>query len=401
MTEKVVIIGAGQAGLSAATELRKLGHNGPITLIGDEADHPYQRPPLSKKYLTGEITRDRLYLRPAQFFDEQSITLIRSQTVDRLDRAAQQVFVGEQKYEYDHLILTTGATPRYLPNDIGGALEGVHVMRSLADTDRLAPSFLPGKRLLVVGGGYIGLEVAAVAALAGLKVTVIEMADRILQRVAAKETSDYFRALHTSHGVEILENTVLNRLIGDTAVTGAILSNGLERSFDLVIAGIGVSPNDQIAQMAGLAVDNGIAVDSYSQTSDPHIWSAGDCASFPLGQGRVRLESVPNAIDQAENLAGNIMGAKQPYQPKIWFWSDQFDVKLQIAGTNAGYETVVSRPAIKPGSASFWYYRGDVLIAVDAMNDPRSYMVGKRMIESGNSPAKCSVSDPNTDLKSF
>jgi 3-phenylpropionate/trans-cinnamate dioxygenase ferredoxin reductase subunit len=256
-----------------------------------------------------------------------------------------------------------------------------------------------GKRALIVGGGYIGLEAAAVCAKRGVKVTLVEMGDRILQRVAAPETSDYFRALHAEHGVKILEGTGLQRLEGEAGqVTRAILSDGAVVEVDFVVVGTGITPGSQLAEMAGLELENGIKTDAQGRTSDAAIWSAGDCASFPYKGGRIRLESVPNAIDQAEVVAQNMMGTAKDYVATPWFWSDQYDVKLQIAGLNTGYDSVVTR-AGDGRTASFWYYKGDQLVAVDAMNDPRAYMVGKRLIDMGKSADKSVVADPAADLK--
>jgi len=226
------------------------------------------------------------------------------------------------------------------------------------------------------------------------------MADRILQRVACPETSDFFRQLHRDHGVDIREGVGLERLTGEGAVSGAQLTDGSELDVDFVIVGVGIRPGTALAEAAGLEIDNGIKVDAQGRTSAPHVWAAGDCASFPYRDGRIRLESVPNAIDQAECVAENIMDAHKDYVAKPWFWSDQYDVKLQIAGLNTGYDRVVTRRA-DADSVSFWYYCGDVLLAVDAMNDPRGYMVGKRLIESGKSPAPEVIADPDTDLKAL
>ncbi len=397
----VVVIGAGQAGSSLVAKLRNSGFEGKVTLIGAEAVPPYQRPPLSKAYLLGDMTLDRLFLRPESFYAEHAIDLRLNTRVTGIDRAARQVHVGGDVIAYDHLVLTTGSDPRRLPASIGGTLAGVFVVRDLADVDAMAPHVAAGRRALIVGGGYIGLEAAAVAAKRGLQVTLVEMADRILQRVAAPETSDYFRDLHQSHGVTIREGVGLDRLLGEGHVTGARLSDGTELEVDLVIVGVGIAPATALAEAAGLEIENGIKVDARGQTSDPAIWAAGDCASFPWKGGRIRLESVPNAIDQAECVAENIMGAAKDYVATPWFWSDQYDVKLQIAGLNAGYDRTVLRPGDKPGSQSVWYFRGDVLLAVDAMNDPRAYMIGKRLIEAGHSPAPAAVADPATPLKSL
>lgn len=396
----VVIVGAGQAGAAVAAKLRALGYAGEVTLIGEEPAPPYQRPPLSKAYLMGEMEEERLWLRAPDFWAAQGITLRLGQPVTGIDTAARTVTVGDEVLGYDDLVLTTGSAPRRLPAAIGGDLAGVFTVRTLADVDAMRAEFAPGRRLVVVGGGYIGLEAAAVARKLGLEVTVIEMAPRILQRVAAPETSDWFRALHAGHGATILEDTGLERITGETRADGVLLKDGRRLPADFVVVGVGITPGTALAEAAGIALENGIRTDAQGRTSAPHVWAAGDCASFPWQGGRIRLESVGNAIDQGEMVAANILGAGQDYQARPWFWSDQYDCKLQIAGLNAGYDRVVTRPG-DGGGASFWYYRGDVLLAVDAMNDPRAYMVGKRLIEAGKSPDPGLLADPATDLKAL
>ena len=399
---KIVIVGAGQASSSCAAKLRNSGFEGSLTIIGKEPVIPYQRPPLSKKYMLGDMELDRLFLRPEAFYSEHSIDLRLGQTVEAINREAKTISIGDTELSYDQLVLTTGSWPRRLPSKIGGDLQGVYVMRDLADADTMAKEFVAGKKVLIIGGGYIGLEAAAVASAKGLDVTLVEMADRILQRVAAPQTSDYFRALHKSHGVKIIEGVGLSTLTGnDGKVSKATLSDGTELDVDFVIAGVGVVPADELAQQAGLDIENGIKVNSFGQTSDPSIWSAGDCASFPYEDSRIRLESVGNAIDQAEIIAENLIGADRPYAAKPWFWSDQFDVKLQIAGLNMGYDDVIVRHGDTENSQSHWYYMGDRLIAVDAMNESRSYMIGKRLIEAGKSPDKATIQDPTTDMKAL
>ena len=397
----VVAIGAGQAGAALAARLRSGGHAGPITLIGEEPILPYQRPPLSKGYLLGEMGADRLTLRSADFYAEHDIALRLGAPVSAIDPKARTVTLGTETIRYDDLVLTTGSVPRRLPAAIGGDLAGVYTVRTVADVDAERAEFSPGRRLVIVGGGYIGLEAAAVAAKLGLDVTVLEMAPRILQRVAAPETSDYFRALHTAHGVKILESTGLERLLGEAGhVTAARLTDGREIPADFVIAGIGILPATQLAEAAGLVIENGIRTDSHGRTSDPHIWAAGDCASFPWQGGRLRLESVQNAIDQADLVADNILGADKDYVPMPWFWSDQYDCKLQIAGLNTGYDRIVTRGP-DGAAVSFWYFKGDRLLAVDAMNDSRAYMVGKRLLETGRAVDAGAISNPATNLKSL
>ena len=397
--QHVVVIGAGQAGASCVAKLRNGGFEGKITLIGAEPCPPYQRPPLSKGYLLGDMTLERLFLRPEAFYADQGIALKTDCRVTAIDPEARVLSTTEGEVAYDELVLATGSLPRRLPAAIGGDLDGVFTVRDLADVDAMAPRFVKGAKVLIVGGGYIGLEAAAVAAKLGLEVTLVEMADRILQRVAAPETSDYFRALHEGHGVTLREGVGLERLLGEGHVTGARLSDGTEIAADFVITGVGIEPDIALAKAAGIEIDNGIKVDAQGRTSVPGIWAAGDCTSFPYRGGRIRLESVPNAIDQAEVVAENILGAGKEYIAKPWFWSDQYDVKLQIAGLNAGYDRVVTR--LGEGSASFWYYLGETLLAVDAANDPRGYMVGKRLIEAGKSPDPALVADSQTDLKAL
>ncbi|MFO8125432.1 NAD(P)/FAD-dependent oxidoreductase [Yoonia sp.] len=398
----VIVVGAGQAGASLVAKLRATGFEGDITLIGAEKVPPYQRPPLSKAYLLGKLAEERLYLRPAAFYADHNIALRLDTRVTGIDRAAQTVVLSDgETLHYDELALTTGAHPRTLPAAVGGMLDGVFAVRDLSDADAMSPAFTPGKRVLIIGGGYIGLEAAAVASKLGLEVTLVEMADRILQRVAAPETSDYFRALHQSHGVDIREGVGLDRLLGDDHVTGAVLTDGTTLDVDFAVVGVGITPATILAESAGIAVDNGITTDSHGRTSDPHIWAAGDCASCQFHGQTIRLESVGNAIDQSEVVALNIAGGDTPYTPKPWFWSDQYDCKLQIAGLNIGYTDVYVRKGDAPDVQSNWYYNGATLLAVDAMNDPRNYMIGKRLIEAGRSPDPAVITDPATDMKAL
>lgn len=395
----IVVIGAGQAGASLVAKLRTSGYDRPITLVGDEPVPPYQRPPLSKKYLLGQMPQDRLFLRPAAFYDDHAITLKLGTPVAAIDPVSRHVRLGDDLLAYDQLALTTGSIARRLPSQIGGALSGVHCVRTIRDVDAMVPKFVRARRVLIVGGGYIGLEAAAVAAERGLAVTLVEMAPRILQRVACAETSDYFRALHLAHGVDIREGVGLVRLRGDDRVTGAELTDGTRIDTDFVIIGVGIDPDTRLAQAVGITLDNGIATDIFGATSIAGIWAAGDCASFPYDDGRLRLESVQNAIDQAECVAENMLGARNPYVPHPWFWSDQYNVKLQIAGLSTGYSQIVVRGA-DHGPRSHWYFGDEGLLAVDAINDPRSFMIAKRAFQEGIPISQAVVADPAADLKS-
>ncbi|WP_026283064.1 FAD-dependent oxidoreductase [Rhizobium sp. 2MFCol3.1] len=401
MTDRLVIIGAGQAGFAMAAKLRALKDIRPITILGAEDVLPYQRPPLTKKYLLGEMSFDRLLFRPEQWFTDNEVEIRLSTWVEQIKRDKKQVVLQDgSTIDYGTLALTTGSTPRGLPAAIGGDLKGVYVARDKRDADLLAAEMRPGRRVLIIGGGYIGLEAAAVARHLGLEVTVIEMADRILQRVAAKETADIMRVIHEEHDVQIREKTGLKHLIGrDGKLVGAELSDGSIIDIDFAIVGIGVTPNDQLAKESGLEVANGIVVDEFARTSDPSIFAAGDCAALPWQGGRIRLESVQNAVDQADAAAAIIAGGNAPYEPKPWFWSDQYDVKLQIAGFNLGYDETLLRPGAREGAHSIWYFKSGKFIAVDAINDAKAYVSGKKMLELGINPDKSILADGSSDLK--
>lgn len=403
MAGRLVIVGAGQAAFALAAKLRMLKDTRPITVLGSEPVLPYQRPPLSKKYLLGEMSFDRLLFRPEAWYAENDVEIRLSTPVEAIDRTSRSVklFDGSE-IAYETLALATGATPRRLPSAIGGDLEGVFTVRDKADADRLATEMKPGHRLLIIGGGYIGLEAAAVARKLGLDVTLIEMADRILARVAAPQTADAIRAIHAAEGVQIFEKTGLTRLIGDEGrVKAAELSDGRVIDADMVIVGIGVTPNDRLAGDAGLEVQNGIVVDSFGRTSDPAIFAMGDCAVQDWKGQQVRIESVQNAVDQAEAVAAILAGGSEPYRPKPWFWSDQYDVKLQIAGFNLGYDETVVRPGARDGSLSVWYFHAGDFIAVDAINDAKAYVTGKKLLDMGRSVDRATIADPALDLKTL
>ena len=401
MTGRLVIVGAGQAAFALASKLRALKDERPITIIGSEDAYPYQRPPLSKKYLLGEMRFDRLMFRPEEWYAENNVDIRLSTWVEEIDRAAKTVRMQDgSTLSYDKLVLATGAAPRLLPASIGGDLEGVLTVRDKRDADRLVEEMKPGRRLLVIGGGYIGLEAAAVARKLGLEVTLIEMADRILQRVAAKETADIMRGIHQAHGVSIREKTGLVRLVGmDGRVAAAELSDGSMLDVDFVIVGIGVTPNDRLARESGLDVGNGIVVDDHTRTSDADIHAVGDCAMLPWRGQHVRLESVQNAVDQAEAAAAVLAGTEAAYEAKPWFWSDQYEVKLQIAGFNLGYDETMLRPGAREGSWSVWYFRDGRFVAVDAVNDAKAYVAGKKLLDTGAEPDRAILADAAADLK--
>ena len=402
MSQTILIVGAGQTAIAFAAKMRQLDETAKITLIGEEPSLPYQRPPLSKKYMTGEMDAERLLLRPDDWYEENRIECLTSRTVEKIELANKQLTANGETLSFDKLMFATGSRPRQLPEALGGSLKGVYSLRDLKDADAIGAEITEGKQALIIGGGYIGLEAAAVLSTKGMKVRVIEMADRILQRVAAKETSDFVRAKHKSHGVEIMEGVSLKSLEGENGrVSKAVFQEGPALNVDLVLVGIGVLPNMEIAKEAGLVCGNGIEVDDLTRTSHPDIHAAGDVASFEYRGNRIRLESVQNAIDQAEHAAKVIVGETAPYLPYPWFWSDQYDMKLQIAGLNLGYDQTVIRPGSREGGQSVWYFQKGKFIAVDAINDSKAYMFGKKILELGRDITPDQASDAAFDLKSL
>ncbi len=404
MTEKIIIIGGGQAAVSFIAKFIKTvsdDFDGSVTLVCEEPDLPYQRPPLSKKYATGDMTREQLSLRTEAWYGENGITYMLGTRVTEVSTENKTISLEDgSSLEWTKLLFATGSRARELPNALTSDLDGVHTFRTLADADRFATLLQPGQRALIIGGGYIGLEAAAVCAAKGLEVTLVEAADRILQRVACPETSAWFKRKHESQGVTVVEGVGIDALEGkDGAVSQARLSNGDVIDTDFVIAGIGIIPNAELASDAGLTVEGGIVVNEHCQTTHPDIFAAGDCAAFRYKDELTRLESVQNAIDQADCAALNMLGQATEYTPYPWFWSDQYDVKLQIAGLNRGYDQVVVRESQTEGSVSHFYFKEGQFIAVDAINDPRTYMIGKRMLENGKTLSPEQAQDTSIELK--
>ena len=379
----VVVIGAGQAALQTIMSLRQGGYEAAITLVGDEAYLPYQRPPLSKAYLSGKMERDRLFLKPDAFYTDNQVTLKLDMRVDSLDAAAKSVKLSNgETLAYEYAVIATGSRPRLL--DVPGRqLDNIFDLRGMADIDAMQPHFVEGKKLLVVGGGYIGLEAAAVAAAMGMRVHVLEAAPRLLARVAEPEISAFYTRLHKDNGVTLVTDSQMTGFVGDNAVRGVEMADGSVINADIVITGIGILPNIEIAEAAGLTVENGIVVNEVGQTSDAHIFAAGDCTSHPndlLGR-TMRLESVPNAIEQGKAVASAICGAPKPYHQVPWFWSDQYDVKLQIAGVPLEIDQKVLRGDDSTNSFAWFYFTGDKLTGVTAVNRPAEFMAGRTLIE--------------------
>jgi 3-phenylpropionate/trans-cinnamate dioxygenase ferredoxin reductase subunit len=399
---RIVVIGGGQAGAQALQSLRQSGYAGALTLVGDEPALPYQRPPLSKAYMKGEMTEERLYFRPAPWYQDQNIEVILSTPAKSVDRANRTVELAHGGHlDYDALIIATGSRPRVLPTK-GATLHGVHDLRDLSDVERIRPNMIAGRKMVIVGAGYIGLEAAAVARQMGLDVTVLEMAPRVLARVTSPVMSDFFETEHRAQGVQILTGARLDHLDGDgDKVTAAILADGARIDADIVLVGIGILPNEELARDAGIACNNGILVDRDARTSDPRVFAAGDCASRPLVHyGRSgRLESVHNAIEQGKLAAAAILGKPRPVEDCPWFWSDQYDLKLQIAGLNQDYDEIVVRGDPKDRKFAAFYLRNGTLIAVDAINSPPEFLASKKLIMSGAKLAPAVLGDTSISMK--
>jgi len=402
MTERIVVIGAGHGGGELCAALRQQGFAGAITLIGDEPHPPYQRPPLSKAYLTGGTERAHLFLKGNDFYEDSGIALRLGQSVAKIDRSRKCVQLSDgSDVPYTRLAIATGARPRPLPVP-GADCEGVHYLRTIRDADAIAPLLRAGQRLAVIGGGYIGLEIASSARKSGVDVVVIERLSRLLARVASEALSARVHRLHTAHGVTIRLDTEVGRIEAGGAGPTLHLAGGGPIETDVVVVGIGVIPNQDLAAETGLLTRNGIIVDAHCRTSDPDIFALGDVAEHPNRLfGRVRLESVQNAVEQAKACARNMLGAGQAYDAIPWFWSEQFDCHLQIAGLSGGAEQTILRPGRDEHSGSLWNFRAGRLIAVEAMNDAKAYMMGRRWLAGGTSPDPGLIIDPERDLKTL
>lgn len=394
------MIGAGHAGGQAAASLRQEGYEGEIVIIGDEPHIPYQRPPLSKQYLAGEHGLERVYLRPEKFYADRDVTIRPNVRVKAIDRTAQTVATSDgEALPYSKLLLATGSRPRRLR--LGGEdLPGIHYLRTIADVDAIRADMAPGRKVVVVGGGYIGLEVASVCIEAGLEVRVLEMEDRILQRVTTPFMSEFYHDLHDRRGVSLHTGTTVTGFAGNGRVR-QVLCGGLAFDADLVIVGIGIVPNVELAQDAGLPCDDGIVVDDRCRTADEKIYAAGDCTNHPnpLLHRRLRLESVPNAMEQARVAAANLCGGDRVYATVPWFWSDQYELKLQMVGFAADGDTEVLRGDQSANSFAVFHLKDGRLAAVDAVNSPREFMICRRLI--GRQVDSRTLANPETELKSL
>lgn len=381
-TQTIVIIGAGQAGGETASELRKQGFAGRIVLVGDEPHVPYRRPPLSKAYLNGSATQESLYILPPAGLEKARIEFIGGVRAERIDRAAKQLHLADGRaLHYDKLVLATGGRARTLSLP-GADRPNVFPLRSIADVQALRGHCLEGKSAVIIGGGFIGLEVAAVAVKLGMKVTVLEGLPRVLARVTVPEVSAFFERIHREAGVDLRTGVQIAALEGEAAVTQVVQADGSRIAADFVLAGIGQLPNVELAQQAGLVVDNGIVVDEYSRTADPDIYAAGDCANHPNAfyGCRLRLESVQNAMEQGRVVAAALLGKPQVYNVVPWFWSDQYDLKLQMVGLSAGFDRMIVRGDFNSRAFAAFYLKDGRMIAADTVGRPQDFMFAKKLV---------------------
>ena len=400
----VVIVGASHAAVQAIETLRREGHTGRIVLVGDEPSLPYNRPPLSKKYFSGELERERLLLRSAHFYEQAKVEVKLGVRATAIDRTDQRLRLSDgTELRYDKLLLCIGSRNRQL--DVPGKdLRGIHYLRTMADVDDIRGEIAGARRLVVVGAGYIGLEAAASARHLGLDVTVLEMADRPMNRVVAPEISAFYRRRHEREGVHLFCNTSVTSFVGaDDGRVRAVACGEREFPCDFVIVGVGIVPESTLAASAGLRCENGITVDEACQTSDPNIYAAGDCTCHPSVRygRRLRLESVDNAVEQAKTAATNICGKPARHTHVPWFWSDQYDLKLQIAGLSTGYDQAVIRGDPDGGKFALYYLAQGELLAVDAVNSPKDFMTGKKWIAERKRPDPAKLADIDVDLKTL
>jgi 3-phenylpropionate/trans-cinnamate dioxygenase ferredoxin reductase subunit len=408
-SESILIVGAGHAGGELATALRMEGCTAPIALVGEEDYLPYQRPPLSKAFLSGQVGIESLYLRPAATYEKHGIELLLGSQVGALDRGARCVeLTNGRRLAYRKLALTTGGRVRRLPPAIAGEADGCgnfHYLRTIRDVGRIQAQLEPGFRLVIIGGGYIGLEVAAVGVKRGLHVTVLEALPRVLARVTAPELSTFYEHVHREAGVDIRIDTTVTGFELDSSrdAVSAVLTSAGRVAADLVIVGIGLQPNVELAQAAGLEVTDGIVVDEFTVTSDPDIVAAGDCTNHPNSafERRVRLESVPNAVEQARTAAAVLAGKPRAYDAVPWFWSDQYDLKLQMVGFSAGYDQLVLRGSTSGRAFAAFYLRAGRLIAADAVSRPHEFMIAKRLVAARATVDAANLADESFPLKSL
>ena len=396
----MVIIGCGQAGGQAAASLRQEKYEGPITMIGQEPYIPYQRPPLSKQYLSGEQEKEKLSLRQESFYSEKEINLKLGTSVLSLDPDKRELQLENgETVTYDKLLVATGGRPRKLEVDVH-KLKGIHYLRNIDDVDAIKTQMNTSQNLVIVGGGYIGLEVASVAIKRGLTVSVLEMESRILERVTTEEMSAFYHQLHTDEGVNILTSTQAKAFKGSETVETVVCGDH-EIPADLVIVGIGILPNTEMAEAAGLKTNNGLVVDEHCRTSNEHIFAAGDCTNHPnpILNRRLRLESVPNAMEQGRVAASNMLGGSKSYASMPWFWSDQYEHKLQMVGFSKDSDQSVVRGDMESKSFTVFYLKDGSIIAADSVNNPKEFMASKQLV--GKKASIEALADTSIELKTL
>ena len=401
MSERVVIVGAGHAAGQVIASLKQKKFAGEIVVVGEESHLPYQRPPLSKKFLSGDLPAERLNFKPESFYEDDNIKMRLNTRAASIDRRGKVLLTESgEAINWDKLVLAIGSRVRTIPVE-GTDLDGVHYLRTIKDVNAIREDIEHAKTAVIVGGGYIGLEVAAVLRETGLEVTVVEMADRVMSRVVSPEISDFYQIEHASHGVKLRLSTGVTAIRGSNRVTGVETDDGDLIKTDVVVIGAGILPNVELGEEAGLDINDGIVVDEHCRTSDPDIYAVGDCTSHPSETyGRnLRLESVPNALEQAKTAAANICGEDAVYSEVPWFWSDQFDLKLQIAGLSQGYDEVVIRGNPADRAFACLYLKDSVLIATDAVNSPRDFMQSKALIANRTVVSKEDLANAESQLK--
>ena len=402
MSGGMVIVGAGQAGFQAAASLRESGYQERVTLVGDEGVAPYQRPPLSKTYMLGELSADRLLLRPLSYYEKHAVDLVLDDHVAAIDRASGRITLSSGAVlPFDHLVLAIGARNRLLPVE-GADLDGVLYLRTQKESDAIRARMGGANEIVVVGAGFIGLEIAAVASKLGKRVTVLEALPRVMSRAVTQPLSDFYAQAHRAWGSEILLDARLARIEGANGhVTGVTLADGRRHAADLVLAGIGIVPNVELAQASGLAVANGVCVDGHLRTSDPRVSAIGDCASFPdpVTGAAIRLESVQNAADQGRAVAKRIAGRAEDYAAVPWFWSDQRDLKLQMVGLTAGCDRTVLRGDPASRAFSVFCFRNGRLAGIESVNRGADHMFGRRLLSAGETILPEEAADPAFDFK--
>ncbi|MGE0115084.1 MAG: NAD(P)/FAD-dependent oxidoreductase [Steroidobacteraceae bacterium] len=401
---KIIIVGSGHAGGNAAALLRQGGYTGEVVLLGDEMYAPYHRPPLSKAYLKGEVDIEGLKLRPDEFYKEQNIELRLGVRVQAIDREVRVVTLTDgTRLAYDALILATGSRARKLPIP-GGDLAGIYEMRNVADANKLKTVLCQGKRLCAIGGGYIGLEAAAVARESGAEVVVLDREARVLSRVASALLSSFMQAYHAARGVEFILDANVRAFIGDAAgqVKSVQMADGRLISCDVALVGVGAVANDELARECGLPCENGVVVDAASRTADPAIYAIGDVAwrPLPLSDHRMmRLESVPNAMEQAKQAVASLLGRPAPPPEVPWFWSDQYDLKLQIAGIPFDTDETLLRGRTEDAKFALFHLKGDRIVAVEAVNAPAEFMAGKQLILQRKPISRDKLADTSIPMK--